>query len=191
MAEIPETYDIFLSHAFAERQRIETARARIAAWGYSVYVERTDDAEIERRAPDRGTAERLRDRLRRCRSLIYAVSTNAKRSRWMPWELGFADASCGRIFVLPLDEGAGDYARTVDFLALYPIIDTCNLGGFLRRNAPKGQEQLAAYDRAAAIGARPERAIAERPRLVADPAAAVRWHSELWRAWWSMFGIKF
>jgi hypothetical protein len=190
MAETQQSYDVFLSHALADRQRIETPRARIAAWGYSVRIDPADDGDCGRVAPDRGAAERLRQRLRRCRSIIYAVSSQAKVSRWLPWELGYADACCGRIFIFPLDEGAGDYARKMDFLSLYPVIDTRNLGGFLRRHVPKGGEGRAAPEPPAANGAATSRVITEMPPPTADPAAAARWQGEFWRAWWSMLGLR-
>jgi hypothetical protein len=77
----------------------------------------------------------------------------------------------------------------MDFLSLYPVIDTRNLGGFLRRHVPKGGEARAAPEPPAANGAATSRVITEMPPPTADPAAA-RWQGEFWRAWWSMLGLR-
>ena len=119
-AETP--YDIFLSHAYCDRERIAEARDQIMKEGYTVYVDWIEDADLERASADRRTAERLRRRMRRCGTLFYAVSSRAKISRWMPWELGYGDAWTGRVFVYPLDPQAGDYAKQVEFLMLYPVV---------------------------------------------------------------------
>ncbi|HEY1430492.1 MAG TPA: tetratricopeptide repeat protein [Stellaceae bacterium] len=80
-AETP--YDISLSHAYCDRERIAEARDRIIKEGYTVYVDWIEDADLERASADRRTAERLRRRMRRGGALFYAVSSRAKISRWM------------------------------------------------------------------------------------------------------------
>lgn len=189
-AGIDAQYDIFLSHAYCDRERIAETRNRIEVEGYKVYVDWIDDADLERSEADSRTAGRLRHRIRRSSTLFYAVSTSAKISRWMPWELGYADAWLGRIFVLPLDPLTGGYAKTIEFLALYPVIGTSDLGGFLRQNVPKARHELIGPGALAVTAERADRVIEKSPQLLTDPAAAARWQVEFWKAWWAMMGVR-
>lgn len=190
IAPLNARYDIFLSHAFADRDAVAEARGRIAAEGYSVYVDWIEDNDLDRSSADHRIADKLRHRMRQSGTLFYAVSSHSKASRWMPWELGFADAWAGRVFVYPLDQEAGDYAKSVEFLSLYPLVDRNRLGDFLRRNVPKAKHEHLGPGAFEATAVRAERVIDQIPALLTDPAAAVRWQSEFWRAWWAMLGIR-
>jgi hypothetical protein len=81
-------YDVFLSHAAADATLVDAAAGRIAAAGIRVYVDRVEDAQLDRAAVTRATAELLRARMRRCRLLVLAVTRRSAASRWIPWELG-------------------------------------------------------------------------------------------------------
>jgi hypothetical protein len=84
--------------------------------------------------------------------------------------LGYADAWMGRVFIYPLDEEAGNYARNMEFLSLYPVVYAGNLVAFLLANVPKADEEQigpwgARSDRCACPeGRRGDTAPAHRPR---------------------------
>jgi hypothetical protein len=190
IAPLNKRYDIFLSHAFADRNAVGDVRHRIKTEGYSVYVDWIDDDDLERSGADSRIAEKLRHRMRQSGTLFYAVSSNSKASRWMPWELEYADAWVGRVFVYPLDSAAADFAKSVEFLSLYPVVETDNLGEFLRRMVPKAEHEHLGPGAFEATAVRAERVIEQVPRFLTDPAAAARWQSEFWRAWWAMMGVR-
>lgn len=58
--------------------------------GYSVYVDWNDN-QLDPNNVTPETAKMLRERMKQCKSLIYAFSENASSSKWMPWELGYFD----------------------------------------------------------------------------------------------------
>src|SRR5260221_3312954 len=113
-------YDIFLSHAFCDQAVVRAVHDQLVDAGYSVYVDWIEDVHLDRGAVDAATAELLRARMRRCGALFFCVSTRSPLSKWMPWELGFADARVGRVFVFPLDDGAVDRVKGQEYLNLYP-----------------------------------------------------------------------
>ncbi|WP_410050495.1 toll/interleukin-1 receptor domain-containing protein [Bradyrhizobium sp. Bra78] len=56
---------------------------------WQVYVDYEDAALPER--PDRETARKLRDAIHASNYFIFLATPNSVRSRWCPWEIGFAD----------------------------------------------------------------------------------------------------
>ena len=89
------------------------------------------------------TAAHLRERMRRCHSLVYATSQNASTSRWMPWELGFFDGARGpeRVAICPIETGTGNYIGQ-EYLGLYKTLEKVRDAGVLRPFVirPSGRE---------------------------------------------------
>ena len=83
------SYTIFLSHSFRDADVIRGLRQEILEMGFSVYVDWVDDPLLDRSNVTRETAVALRERMGRCKAMLYATSPNAARSRWMPWEAGY------------------------------------------------------------------------------------------------------
>lgn len=130
-ARVPsaETFDIFLSHSFMDADLILGLRETISAMGFSIYVDWVNDADLDRSNVDRATALRIKERLARSRSLIYAFSESSKHSSWMPWELGYSDGLRGRVAVLPIVDRATDSYAGREYLGLYP---------YVQRDVPQG-----------------------------------------------------
>jgi len=118
------TYDIFLSHSSQDRALVLGVKDRLEGAGLSVYVDWISDAELDRTAVTPANAERLRTRMRSCRSLLYLATENASHSKWMPWELGFFDGlDNGEIGILPVLEGRDETFDGMEFLGLYSIVE--------------------------------------------------------------------
>lgn len=119
----PRTYDIFLSHSYADYEEIFYVKRLLEQHGHSVYVDWIEDRQLSREHVDVATAAVLRQRVRSCKALIVAKSTNAETSRWIPWELGYADGLGKRVATLPYwgDDDVGAYAG-VEYLDLYPYV---------------------------------------------------------------------
>lgn len=119
-----ERFGVFLSHSSNEPAAILLGvYETLVDAKLSVYVDSYSDPQLDPDHVGRGTAELLRHRLRSSASLLYVHSRYFSRSRWMPWELGFADAHCGRVGVLPVTLGRTGIYKGEEFLSLYPYVD--------------------------------------------------------------------
>lgn len=117
-------FDVFLCHAYLDAEEVKGVYLMLRDQGLSVYVDWLVDRDLDRDAITPETADRLRLRIRNSKALIYATSTNAADSKWMPWELGYADARLGLVAVAPLNETAAtsDHFQGREYLGLYPYI---------------------------------------------------------------------
>ncbi|WP_311208475.1 MULTISPECIES: hypothetical protein [unclassified Aeromicrobium] len=129
-SDIGREYDVFLSHSFADRRVLHGVIRIIESQGVSVYVDWRDDPLLERQHVTATTAERLRQRMHRCRALIFATSETSSKSVWMPWELGYFDGrKAGRVAVMPLTKRPNDIWDGQEYLGLYPVVERHALGG--------------------------------------------------------------
>jgi hypothetical protein len=128
-ASLSATFDIFLSHSYEDARLILGVKRLLEGQRLSVYVDWIEDNQLNRAAVTFSTAETLRQRLRRCRYLLFATSQSSPRSRWMPWELGYFDGRNGRnkIGILPLvDDAHADFAGQ-EYLGIYPRVERNDL----------------------------------------------------------------
>ena len=80
-------HDIFLSHAFDDKELILGVELTREDLSYTVYLDWRDDPSLDRKNVTAATAEKLRARMRASKCLFYASTENASNSKWMPWEL--------------------------------------------------------------------------------------------------------
>jgi hypothetical protein len=180
-------FDVFLSHAATDAELVDAAAARIAAVGIRIYVDRVDDTELDRNAVTRETAQRLRQRMRRCRVLVLAVTRHSAASRWIPWELGYFDGHAGEVFVYPLDTATQEYGTGQEYLDLYERLEPSR--------APEALAQRLVELRGALFRQADHRATADYgqqigqrlPHLAGDPSAALRMQSEIADAWFRLY----
>lgn len=117
-------YDVFLAHSFQDQEATWLLKRWLESFGYSVFVYWLEPGYNPAEPVTAGTADRLRTHIRNSRSLVVAFSRNSVASRWIPWELGFADAAIGKVALLPyrLTASEGNFTGQ-EYLALYPHID--------------------------------------------------------------------
>ena len=129
-----ETFDVFLCHAVRDAEIVQGAKVLLERQGLKVYVDWIVDPEMDRSAVTAGTADILRQRMRKSRSLLYLFSANSRRSRWMPWELGFFDGFNGTVGILPIrpTTGALDFSQE-EYLDLYPKVELQDTGIWVNR----------------------------------------------------------
>lgn len=123
-------YDIFLSHSYLDAALVWALREELQRAGASVYVDWIDDPTMDRSTVNAATAEKLKKRMNNCRALVYATSRASKRSRWMPWELGYFDGrrSAEKVSICPITiEGTGPYERE-EYLQLYRLLERRRIG---------------------------------------------------------------
>ncbi len=120
-----EGYDIFLSHSYKDANMILNIKRIIEDMGFSVYVDWIDDPQLERTKVTSGTADLIRNRIDSSRCLIFVTSEKSIDSKWMPWELGYADgAKEGLAAVLPVSESlvSTETYNGREYLGLYYYI---------------------------------------------------------------------
>jgi hypothetical protein len=119
-----KTYDIFLSHSFADAEAIYGIKLLIEEMGYEVYVDWVEDGQLDRRNVTKETATLVKKRMASCKSLFFATSETSPRSKWMPWELGFFDGLKAKVAILPvlLKEESTDSYIGQEYLSLYPYV---------------------------------------------------------------------
>lgn len=64
-------------------------------------------------------ASRLRTTIQRCLIFVFVASSNSARSGWMPWELGLAHGSVGRVHLYMLEPTAMKALAAREYLKLY------------------------------------------------------------------------
>lgn len=119
---INKQYDIFLSHSFHDAEVIHGLKIFIEeTYSLSVYVDWIDDPELDRTHVTKDTADRLRGRMKKCRTMLVAHSEASPNSKWVPWEIGFFDAHSSRVAVMPISENLtySEEFEGQEYLGLY------------------------------------------------------------------------
>lgn len=120
-------YDIFLSHSSKDKELIAGLKYMLEDLGYKVYVDWNDDA-LDPNDVSPETAKVLRERMKQCKSLVYAFSENASNSKWMPWELGYFDAlKNSRVAVLPISQTAKKAYKGSEFVGFYYVVQIAQI----------------------------------------------------------------
>lgn len=121
-----KTYDVFLSHSVKDAQAILQIKKVLENYGLSVYVDWIEDQQLDRSKVTPDTARIIRERLKGCKSLIYALTHNSTQSSWVQWELGLGDGQKnGKVAILPILTGneVNPTFYKQEYLGLYPYID--------------------------------------------------------------------
>lgn len=119
-----DRFDIFLSHSIKDQELVSGVRVLLEEKGYKVYIDWIEDEELDRQSVDKETAERLRQRMRNCSSLIYIATEQSSASKWMPWELGYFDGyKPGAVAVFPVVDNVRSVFHEQEYLGLYPVVE--------------------------------------------------------------------
>jgi hypothetical protein len=117
--------NLFLSHSLSDLDHVKYAVDLLEQNGARVYIDVADASIANANATD--AAKRLRNAIRETRRLVVLVTENTKTSRWIPWEMGLADATTGvdRIALLPLRSSgtASELWAKQEYFELYARIE--------------------------------------------------------------------
>ena len=117
-----ELFDVFLSYNINDKDVVKGIYYVTKNMGFKVYVDFMVDPQLDRRSVTKETAECIQSRLKHSKSLIYAQSSNAAMSKWMPWELGVVDGNTSKCFIMPVQKGYEIINSRQEYLLLYPVI---------------------------------------------------------------------
>lgn len=119
--------DVFLSYSHADPQLVAIAAQLLQSQGVSVYVDKDDRELPDKASPE--TAKQLRSRITACKKFVLIASSNSASSKWVSWELGYADGKKvdGCVAVLPVQENWGNWENQ-EYIQLYPKIEKDALG---------------------------------------------------------------
>jgi len=115
-------HDIFLSHAYEDKELVLGVALMIEDLGYTVFLDWRDDPTLDRKKVTKGTAEKLRARMRTSRCLFYSTTDHASDSKWMPWELGYKDGHNNRSAILPISISSISTFSGQEYLGIYPYV---------------------------------------------------------------------
>lgn len=122
--QIETGFDIFLSHSFLDKEEVEGLYLELTDFGFKVYVDWIIDPHLDRANVTKESASFIGNRMKTCKSLLLAISTNADTSKWMPWELGYMDSKTSKCAIIPVSKEAilPKSYKGVEYLSLYPFI---------------------------------------------------------------------
>lgn len=123
--------NLFLSHSHADFSYLKYAVDLLEQNGARVYIDVRDASVANVSASE--AAKRLRSTIRAAGRLVVLVTENTHTSRWIPWEMGLADAAKGpdRIALLPLraSSTASEMRAKQEYFELYARIESFGVPG--------------------------------------------------------------
>jgi len=107
----------FLSHSHLDRTRAKGLQTLLAEQGWNVFID-WEHCTLDER-PTKETAAWLQEAIVRCDWLLYLATPNSQKSRWCPWEIGYADGkkSAPSIVVVATKDSSGTSGS--EYLNLY------------------------------------------------------------------------
>jgi len=116
----------FLSHSHLDRSRAKGLQTLLAEQRWDVFIDWEHSSLAER--PTKETAAWLQSAIERCDWLLYLATPNSEKSRWCPWEIGYANGKkrADSIVVIATSDSNGTYGS--EYLHLYREISETEAG---------------------------------------------------------------
>jgi len=116
---------IFLSHSHQDADLILPAMNMLLSMGLEVYVDWLDPAMPS--TTSAATAAKLKEKIVECQRFVVLLSENSVNSKWVPWELGYADGKkpIKDIGIFPIKRNSFTLDSLFDgleYMELYPVI---------------------------------------------------------------------
>ena len=119
---------VFLSHSHLDRNLVERLKFVLARAGrVSLYVDWRDTAMPP--VTNRETARMIKRKIAEPDCFLILATRNAMDSKWVPWEIGIADATkpTDDIAVIPIEDDNGNYGGN-EYMQLYQRIVIADFG---------------------------------------------------------------
>lgn len=119
----------FLSHSHKDSTLAKGLQGFLQSKGWLVYIDWEDMSMPSK--PNRETAQKIKDKIKRFDWFFYLATANSASSRWCPWEIGYADGvkDIDKIVIIPTRDSAGRNHGN-EYLDLYRNVDVAQSGGY-------------------------------------------------------------
>lgn len=113
---------IFLSHSHSDRDIIEDIIAFFVKLNIDIYVDWLDPSMPAITSAE--TADKIKRKIKDLDKFVVLLTENSKNSKWVPWELGYADGvkNYGDIAIFPVLRSRFGNFDGVEYMGLYPQI---------------------------------------------------------------------
>lgn len=121
---------VFLSHSHQDNDIVGNIIEFLLTVGVFVYVDWLDPTMPQVTSGE--TASKIKERIIQCERFVVLLTENSKESKWVPWELGFADAKKNNeniaIFPVKRSSSTSDSVFSgLEYMQLYQRIELGNL----------------------------------------------------------------
>ncbi|WP_146446234.1 toll/interleukin-1 receptor domain-containing protein [Botrimarina colliarenosi] len=118
---------VFLSHSHQDAAIVNQAVQLLGSQGVTIYVDWKDESMPSVTSPE--TARRIKGKIKECKKLVLLATNNALQSKWVPWELGVADAenSMKNIAILPVTDSQTSWIGS-EYVGIYDRIEQASSG---------------------------------------------------------------
>ena len=118
---------VFLSHSHQDTGFVGDAKKFFALFGVDLYVDWLDPEMPKLTNPE--TAAKLKTKIDKCHRFVVLASNNAGSSKWVPWELGYADSvkTMKNIAIFGIADNNGGWAGN-EYIGIYPRISKSESG---------------------------------------------------------------
>jgi hypothetical protein len=118
---------IFICHSHDDQRYVEGLIAYLQDAGMDPYVDWQDTSMPS--TPNSTTAAKIKKRIERADLFMFLATPNSVKSRWCPWEIGYADGvkDLDQIFVVRTRDNSGSSYGN-EYLGLYRRIDISKEG---------------------------------------------------------------
>ena len=119
----------FLSHSHKDATLAKAVQSFLQSNNWEVYIDWQD--QIMPEEPDRQTASRIQNRIKELDWFLFLATDNSMKSRWCPWEIGYADGikNIDEILIIPTEDDYGSSFGN-EYLQLYQEIGPAKGGGY-------------------------------------------------------------
>jgi hypothetical protein len=119
----------FLSHSHKDSALAKGLQGFLQSKAWLVYIDWEDLSMPSK--PNRETAQKIKDKIKRFDWFFYLATANSASSRWCPWEIGYADGvkDIDKIVIIPTRDSAGRNHGN-EYLDLYRNVNVAQSGGY-------------------------------------------------------------
>ena len=119
-SRIASTYKTaFLCHSHNDHALVHGLLRYFEELKVSLYVDWKDHSMPN--TPIIETASKIQKKIRENDVFLFLATANSRASRWCPWEIGYADSSKKKIYIIPTEDRNDNYGN--EYLSLYSRID--------------------------------------------------------------------
>lgn len=117
---------IFLCHSHKDHTLALGFAQMLQDAGCRVYIDWLDSEMPD--IPNKETAARIQLKIKESEYFVYLATENSSKSRWCPWEIGYADGVkiTDKIVIAPTRDRSGAYGQ--EYLELYQRIEIASDG---------------------------------------------------------------